>query len=715
MEEDSNLKYFIATAVIVVLLALGALFTYFPRWQHQKRVGQASYFLDSGRTEQAFPLLKEIYESGKTDSPFGQKYIDILVKQDPQEAARILEPTIKSGDATTHQMRNWIRCLVQLERIEEAIPLTQTLLDNNENAYEDIGLAGKLAFLDGNISEAYKLLNIAYPKLPNDPSIRFYRALTQGRQSSEIERVKAKAELYYIAMSDSQFAEEALLELITNQHLPLFRDDLSNLFSRWFDLRNTTQDLLKRPIQQLRLIAKRMAHSHPEEAFKVRQAIVEMPKTRRQDQLELVQLAHRIGEADIAKSIINNILSKSPDDYQASLLRAQNFIIQEQLPAAINLLGKLMGQNPNDRLAHQLLIVASFSSALDTSPLLKNKTLQSIIDHPFTNIKQSLASHKQQYQLRTEKKDFYINRAIERWNQPEHHTYLTSWLNAQDEPAKTIEIIQASPAKETAPLILNLGEAYIKTNQIEKLDALLASQKSKIPAIQYHFLKCSRCYHIGDKEGALQEWKTTYELALKQESKSVLLALARMHEIVPDKELLSEAFKRARQSGAPFSEQDWNDYFVHLLSLDNIDKAFKTIEEATLQFPNNIFFINNHCYLSLLLDKPAEEVMEKMKRIIEQSPDKKEFQVTLALAYHRAGKAQKALQIIEQTYLDLSNEGTAAQAIYAAILAANGRSQVASSYAQNIDRESLIQPEWALIEQLTMPTQAIEFEGSIEF
>lgn len=121
------------------------------------------------------------------------------------------------------------------------------------------------------------------------------------------------------------------------------------------------------------------------------------------------------------------------------------------------------------------------------------------------------------------------------------------------------------------------------------------------------------------------------------------------------------------------------------------------LAEMVRRWPKEVALQNDHAYLNLLLGAEPGPARETAEQLMNQFPESLPYRTTFALALWRQQDFAGALRAYAGRDYDWSQALIPQRAVYAAVLAANGRTNEARQLARSLPPDRLRAEELALI------------------
>jgi len=269
------------------------------------------------------------------------------------------------------------------------------------------------------------------------------------------------------------------------------------------------------------------------------------------------------------------------------------------------------------------------------------------------------------------------------------------WLNKGGEFQRTLTLLPEAEALTRKDLFLVRLDALAGLGRWEDLQQVLSGRVPLEPAYAEAFR--ARCANqAGEASAAGVHWGESFAAATGTPEELWWLAnyAERNGEVDTARRALRELAREVTDPrpvfGALESLEDKHGSTAGLLEV---------VDEMHHRWPDDAAVKNDCVYLNLLLRRDVAAMNPAAAELVENFPDNLARRTTLALAKLRAGDAPGALQVYVGKNYDWRLAAPAHQAVYAAILLANGNTNDASALIQRIPTEVLRPEERELLQK----------------
>ena len=115
------------------------------------------------------------------------------------------------------------------------------------------------------------------------------------------------------------------------------------------------------------------------------------------------------------------------------------------------------------------------------------------------------------------------------------------------------------------------------------------------------------------------------------------------------------------------------------------------------RWPKDPAVLNDRNYLLLLQDRNVAQALEKSRNLARENPGLFPLKMTYALALLRSGRAEEGLNVFQNSPVQLVQLLPHQKAIFAALLAANGKREAATSIVSALSPAGLLPEERQLL------------------
>lgn len=690
-------RVYVAYLTLLVVACVVAAFVMVPDWQMTRLMRKGDEQLNAGQNVAALATFEKAFEWDPQNGVVRSRLANLYLNVAPEKGVEHFEAHLSNADGTYLDHFWMIRYLEKLGRHESIPHHVEALLSLRPNDPHALLFAGRQAQRENRADDAARYLGKAHKLNKDDPEVTFYWAKLLAESSPSLHRLIAKSLLMQLAQGESAYSSDALFLLLENKGLFLYAgDDLVILpklihspenLARLDTLNNVT----------FRSIVERVALHFPEEGMRLYQKLIERTLGQKEDRMAFIQLGIAQKKWSEAEEQIQLLLMDEPDDVELNILLARcqmNRTNGQEI--AVGRLKRILAEQPDNLQVCQTLVQqlaqASSQSTVEAS------TVKALVDlllaHPKAEPKQKLMAYQRWLEVKPQEKDTIIKDALHALASAIAPETIMQWLLSLKANERVLAHFDEQEVLLNSVLFEGYHQALLNLKKFEQADSFFEKGRGLLGPVVASLRQCERYTMVGDKQQAMTHWREAFG-ALEEGRHAVWLAqlayrLAEFEEVM-------KAYQRCAALGATLSSHDWIKFFTASVYTRQFDEAVSISVQALSAFPDEPIFRNNFAYLNLLMERDVEVLTEKMEALVEKYPQVSTYKMTLALGYFRMGNSNKALQLIENSRIDISEKNPSDRAIYAAILAANGKTQVAASMVRGIKKEQLIPWEYELI------------------
>jgi hypothetical protein len=450
------------------------------------------------------------------------------------------------------------------------------------------------------------------------------------------------------------------------------------------------EDLLARkdspPLATDWLLAAQVAQQNNEtaEARKFARKVLDDLHTDERDQFQAALLMLALGATE-------NPEAESVEAGWAQLKKLAEGKTKTALAALVVLAQRALSDTPST-INHQPLAIAGLIRALETHPLAKT---------PHKLLALDLQIHAD-----PTRREALILRGIADWKNADTASLvaLATWLDGKGEYQRQLGAIPLERALQSRDLFLLHLDALGALDRWGEIKQLLESEHFPLDEVA-QFMYLARCSEqLGEKTASANNWQRALEATQGESAK--LMALAEYAEKNGANEVAEAAYGSATNA-SPRLRAAWQGR-VRLAQRNGETKRIQAVLAEMLRiWPNDSAIQSDEAYIRLLLlfsnsrnDEGMKGIERLARKLVEQNPHSLPHRTLLALARLRQNRPEEALDVYSNIQVAPRALTSAALAVHAAILAANGRWDDAKTEAAQIGVENLLPEEKELIQNL---------------
>jgi len=411
-------------------------------------------------------------------------------------------------------------------------------------------------------------------------------------------------------------------------------------------------------------------------------------------------LAGRQQQPALAREWFQKALAIDPDYTRAAVNLANvELMMPESEQAGLDQLLDLAKRK--DEWGLQSLRILTEWAMAHPSRTLPVDPAQMIQQHPLVEIQDRCFAAQREIQAHPEKQPEIIDALLKNaadLSEADQHD-LGAWLNGMELYEKTLTVFPLD-AKSPEPLLLVELDAMAALGRWQELDMFLEQDLFLQQPVLLWLFRARAAKELGRD--------TRYDLCWKQAVRTAgtkPLAqryLAYYADKLGDLSHCIEAYESLSQ--VPEFEMDSLLKLIHPYEqLGRTRDLFNTLRRLLALKPEDPTINNDVAYLGLLLNDTSADELARARKVYEINPRLPPFATTYALAQLRGGLPAVALKAMRNIPPEqLTAPGW--QAVYAAVLNANGFKADALKVARQIDFKNLKPEERRLIESLWNPS-----------
>ncbi len=455
-----------------------------------------------------------------------------------------------------------------------------------------------------------------------------------------------------------------------------------------------------------------------------------------EERLEYAEVALRVGRSDLAAPFMSEIMSRKPPTARVLLLATRFYALQEDSSSALRFAKEALKLESTNQVGQ--LTVASL---LVVSPLPKEREEASQILWGFiektnvfqgkTNLYQVPAmqmlvnktnittAELQRLELMlTNRKStnigeiFFLQDVKMRLNPAireksidnlirahkdgslEEKRALAAWLNSWKEYKLLLKVIPPPVAQQDMTLLSFRLQALESTQSWAEMETLLASEERVLDPLYLLCMNAIVAAKLNKPDLSEIYWRQAYQSSENDVRKMEYLGgLAQRSRNIPK---AIQAFERMSQM-----PEGRVDAYRHLSSVledtEDIGPIRDVFQKLAKEVPDEPVMASSALYYNFLLKEKVASSLEAAEALHKKFPEQLSARVTLALAYLRTNQGVKAMPLFTDDTQVWELAKPAWKGIYAASLAAGGKSKEALAVAKSIPKERLKKSEIELI------------------
>jgi tetratricopeptide (TPR) repeat protein len=276
---------------------------------------------------------------------------------------------------------------------------------------------------------------------------------------------------------------------------------------------------------------------------------------------------------------------------------------------------------------------------------------------------------------------------------PERQAELGAWLNRIGESELLLKTYQLAEISRYPPILATYLEALARTGKWGDLQAAAASP---LPLDDWLLdsLRSFAAARLGQDTMAKEHWRRALGNASSDPGR--LRSLGDLAAKLGATDQAIEAFNRltrdrlSRVTGYRRLAQ------VYERSRDT-QRLRAVMREWSAHVPDDPVPDNAFCYLSGLMRRDVEVAHERARRLLDRLPGRIAHRTTVALLELQRDHPDVALQLFERIRAEIPRAALQTRVVYAAALAANGKSDLARELLEGVKVDALLPEEQQLV------------------
>ncbi|MBI3850769.1 MAG: hypothetical protein HY298_10925 [Verrucomicrobia bacterium] len=316
--------------------------------------------------------------------------------------------------------------------------------------------------------------------------------------------------------------------------------------------------------------------------------------------------------------------------------------------------------------------------------------------NPLSGTTQQLLALDQRLHLEPDQRAGILDQALTQYKgaDPATLAQFAVWLNQHEQFQRTLLALPLEAALKRKELFIPHLDALAALGRWEELDKILDTKQTPLEPVFFEGFRARCAMQLGKSTSAALHWNRALWYAERNPEQLTWLAL------YADKCGAAAPAKKACRS--------W------IACAADVRPAYQTLQQFTAKsgtteelrdllgemlkrWPADPALRNDHAYLNLLLAKDLSAARLTAEELVQQFPEILPYRTTLALACYRLKDYPAALRVYEGRHYDWGQALPGNRAVYAAVLAANGKLDEARHQARNLPRLQLRDEEFELI------------------
>ena len=418
------------------------------------------------------------------------------------------------------------------------------------------------------------------------------------------------------------------------------------------------------------------------------------------ERLDVLRLAAGLhanrGEMPEARAFGRRALQVAPKDgavqFFLARLLVKSPLVAEQFEARRLLRGLAAGTN-----APALEALSMMARLPDLPRDDADLTAARLLAHPLARTQERLMAAELRIRWRPDQRGAVVASALAEYRNgnDEDLAQLGRWLNRLREYTATTNALPRARAFKAQDLLMLRLDAMASLGAWKEIEAELAIKPNPFDPVLVDLFAARTAHELGMLDKAAQAWRRVHLGAA--ENPAAWLYIAQYAERVGEAGEAAKAWKRLVTH--PDLGRTAYEALIRLYEKEGNTRALREVmRELCHAFPEEMEQRNDLAYLDLLLGENMADARAASERLAKEYPSFLSFRTTLALARLRAKEPEKANALYEGVNLDWGAVMPGWQAVRVAVLAANGKTNLARVAAKRIPMDRLKPEEKALIQ-----------------
>ncbi len=495
-------------------------------------------------------------------------------------------------------------------------------------------------------------------------------------------------------------------------------------------LAQAAYQLSPRDDQTIRVLAQLYASEGQRDALVLWQNLVAAGKATAADRRALATFALAIQAWDTAAEQLRWLLRQAPADLANLELATQFYFQRGELAQAERFCQQALARQPENRglrlllarllaesgdpgeAAQARLTIRTLAAgedavglegltALAAMPELPEAAADWVADrlehHPLATAADHLLAAGLRIHWHPEQRQSLITQASARYGDGSdvERLVLARWLNALGDYTQTLACLPPAVALKSQDLCLVRLDALAALGRWQDIRQTLDDRHCPLEAVLNHLFHARVAEELGRKEEAKLAWSRVQMTATDRPL--TWLYVAQYAERLGDVAQAAKAWRRLTHD--PSFNRIAYRALIRLGEREGNTRALRALmREIAQQFPSDPEPRNDLAYLDLLLNDDAAGAETVAAQLVHDHPNYLAYRTTLALARLRHNQAAAAAALYRGLELDWGGVLPGWQAVRAAVLGANGETNLARVACRRIPLERLKPEERALIQ-----------------
>lgn len=634
----------------------------------------------------------------------GFAVVDAIVFFDREKATEVLNRLERKEQPAERILSRRITLALQEDQVEKAERLAVELEEHEplgrEGAFARLHLLLKTDEVEAGLGLLDELVNV----YPSDRRIRLLQAQVLYATGSMVNRVRAKTLLLDLLERVDVLSFRSAVMVGLMEGLPLFEADLSQIAAHLENHPLLEAGTAQLELPELRSLALNFAQTEPGTAFLLGRYLADREEATERDRSFVLMVAQRSGRVSEVEDLIADLAAKETPTLSEELILARQDFLEGKTTAGIGRLRKVLEEAPENTRAMRLLVdrLAQPDGEMEAGDQLQICEL--LLEHPEAGPDILLRVYQLRISLEPDRREALIAEAVERLA-GEHPLQTAFWLVANDDAGRALELVSDDEAGKDLNAFSARYQALAALGRYTDGEAMVKRHAALLSPFQRSLARARLALLEGDREKARIHVAGTLESVQTPDEKSGLFELAAMAGEIGAASLQRDAYAAAFEGGLIFSTFDALSYLELLLKEKSAARAKAFTAYMRNLEPENPLYINNDCYLGILLDEDLQASVAEMSQLVEAHPERSHFRVTLALGQLLEGDGEKARATLDSSEVSLDLDSPRGKFAFALVLAGSGNRGMAHNVVASIERSDLMREEQQLLERFLFDSE----------
>jgi hypothetical protein len=298
--------------------------------------------------------------------------------------------------------------------------------------------------------------------------------------------------------------------------------------------------------------------------------------------------------------------------------------------------------------------------------------------------------------------------ARERNSQAEN-VALARWLGRNHEFSRVLQICPIEMAHGDHDALLVHVDALASLGLWKDLEGVLMREDLKLEPILKTLYQARAAKELNNTRIAKLLWEQVQALA--KENRQWLLYVAQYAERMGENSQAMAAYRLMAREPGENGRRAYEGMIASVEKQGDTKTLRDMLQEASSAFPDDLPIRNDLAYVNLLLAENIPAAAKAAVTLVKTEPRFLSYRTTLALANLREGKQKEALGAYGAAKIDWDKAQPSWRAIYAAVLARNGKNEEAKVVLNSLDLARLKKEERFLVSEIQLATTAVSKSG----